>query len=334
MNCPRCKTAIPPPPNPDGIVPCPGCGARLMTKAAALRSQGGPKGAPPPPAAGTSPQRYPPSATLPPTPAARLGVDPPTRGERRGEPSGEAALADGGEKPASTPPPAEAASEPEAPPKRPPAAAPPPPEPPAAPPASDEPAVRVTAPSSVVASSPAVGAEEVTLETLYSELVALRAVQEEILALLRRGDGPPADSGAAAEEGPVVSPVRSRRRKSVIVIDDDPATRDAAVAALQQHDVPVRAVADGQAALAAIAAEKPDVIAIEVGLAGDMGGNDVVNMIKATMEWVDIPIVLWTREEIASQREARTIHGADEIVRKSSGPEALVANVITLFRRH
>jgi DNA-binding response OmpR family regulator len=56
-------------------------------------------------------------------------------------------------------------------------------------------------------------------------------------------------------------------------------------------------------------------------------------MIKATMEWVDIPIVLWTRENVSNQREARQIHGADEVVAKSAGPAALVARVISLFRR-
>jgi hypothetical protein len=56
-------------------------------------------------------------------------------------------------------------------------------------------------------------------------------------------------------------------------------------------------------------------------------------MVKATMEWVEIPIVLWTREAVQNQREARQVHGADEIVLKSSGAAALVARVITLFRR-
>jgi CheY-like chemotaxis protein len=277
-----------------------------MTKAAALRSQGAQKTAPPP-AGGTDPERHPPSETMPSTLAIHLGLDPRTRVGRRGEPSGE-----------TTPAEREGRSEPRG-------AAPEPATP-------DGPVVRVGVPSSIVASFPETASEEITLEALHAEIVALRAVQEEILALLRGGDGAPSATGEA-EEGPVVSPVRSRRRKSVILVDDDPVTRAAAVAALQQHDVPVRAVGDGQAALAAIAAEKPDVLAIEVGLAGDVGGKDVVNMIKATMEWVDIPIVLWTREEIASQREARQVHGADEVVRKSSGPEALVANVITLFRR-
>ena len=38
MNCPRCKTAIGPLATPDAIVTCPGCGSRLMTRSAALRS--------------------------------------------------------------------------------------------------------------------------------------------------------------------------------------------------------------------------------------------------------------------------------------------------------
>jgi DNA-binding response OmpR family regulator len=119
----------------------------------------------------------------------------------------------------------------------------------------------------------------------------------------------------------------------VLLVDDDPQTRADAVAELERADVPVRAFDDGNAALAAIAEDKPDLVALEIGLGGDMGGKDLVNMIKATMEWVDIPIVLWTREPIANQREAQQVHGADEIVPKSGGAAGLVARVITVFRR-
>ena len=118
-----------------------------------------------------------------------------------------------------------------------------------------------------------------------------------------------------------------------MLVDDDPQTREAAVAELQHAEVPVRAFDDGNAALSAIAEEKPDVIVLELGTGGDMGGKDLVNFVKATMEWVDIPIILWTREPVASQKEARQIHGADEVVPKSGGAAALVARVITVFRR-
>ena len=118
-----------------------------------------------------------------------------------------------------------------------------------------------------------------------------------------------------------------------MLVDDDPQTREAAVAELQHAEVPVRAFDDGNAALSAIAEEKPDVIVLELATGGDMGGKDLVNFVKATMEWVDIPIILWTREPVASQKEARQIHGADEVVPKSGGAAALVARVITVFRR-
>ena len=80
--------------------------------------------------------------------------------------------------------------------------------------------------------------------------------------------------------------------------------------------------------------DKPDVIVLELGMGGSMGGKDVINMIKATMEWVDIPILLYTRVPIESQKEARTIHGADEFLLKGPGsPAALVSKVISIFRK-
>jgi len=231
-----------------------------MTRAAALRSQGGPKK--------PAPDLPPPSATLPPTPAMLLGTKP-------------------------------------------------------APPASPAPV-------------------KATLELVLEEVRAVRETQRRILDALgelrRRPAAAPPAAGAPApafddEPASPLSPIRATRRRSVLLVDDDPATRADAAAELERADVPVRAFDDGNAALAAIAQDKPDLIALEIGLGGDMGGKDLVNMIKATMEWVDIPIVLWTREPIANQREAQQVHGADEIVPKSGGAAGLVARVITVFRR-
>ena len=119
----------------------------------------------------------------------------------------------------------------------------------------------------------------------------------------------------------------------MLVIDDDPKTREASVLELQAADVPVSAFPDGQSAFEAMAKEKPDVIALELDLEGTLAGKDVINMIKATMEWVDIPIILYTRAAVESQRDARQVHGADDVVLKRSGPAALVSKVVALFRR-
>ena len=179
------------------------------------------------------------------------------------------------------------------------------------------------------------------LEALFDELRAVRAAQDEILALLKErlaGDvsaasGAPASLGED-DTGPTPPMVRSRRRKTVLLIDDDPSSRIAALQAFEQAEVPTRTAQDGAAGLAAIAQEKPDVIVLELGIDGAMSGKDVVNMVKATMEWVDVPIVLYTRVRIESQKEARTIHGADELVPKGpEGANQLVARVIGLFRK-
>jgi CheY-like chemotaxis protein len=187
-----------------------------------------------------------------------------------------------------------------------------------------------------------------TLELLLEEIRGVRRLQEEILAALeaRPPAGPaghpvtPLDDPFEGfqEDAPSASasaaPVRSRRRKSVLLIDDDSAERAAVVQALELADVPVKTAVDGNGGLAAIAMEKPDVIVLELGLSGSMAGKDIINMIKATMEWVDIPIVLYTRMPVASQKEARIEHGADDYVLKgASGPQNLVNKVIALFRR-
>jgi CheY-like chemotaxis protein len=182
-----------------------------------------------------------------------------------------------------------------------------------------------------------------TLDTLLQEIRALRVGQEEILALLK---GRPGSGGGSWVEGEApfesngadaplqVPTVRSGRRKSVLLIDDDPETRQAAQTAFELADVPITAVEDGNTALATIASDKPDVICLELDMQGPLAGKDVVNMIKATMEWVDIPIVLYTRVPIENQKEARLIHGADEFVLKEAhGPDALVGRVIALFRK-
>jgi CheY-like chemotaxis protein len=180
-------------------------------------------------------------------------------------------------------------------------------------------------------------ADPTALEGILAELRSIRATQGEILEILRaRSEGAPgeAESDPVVEE-PVPHPgIRARRRKTVLLIDDQDESREAAVAALVQAEVPTRAVADGPKGLEALAAERPDVIALELGIGGAMAGKDVVNMIKSTMEWIDIPIVLYTRLPVASQQEARTVHGADEVVPKGpASADALVAKVIQLFRR-
>ena len=175
------------------------------------------------------------------------------------------------------------------------------------------------------------------VDTVLAEVRALRRTQEEILETLRGR----AESGARSSspggddfEGMLEPAVRSSRRKRVLLVDDDQATRGMIEDVLTRGEIPVTTVGDGNSALASIARDKPDVIVLELGIAGAMAGKDVVNMIKATMEWVDIPIILYTRVPMDGQKEARQIHGADDYVAKGpGGPEAVLAKAISFFRK-
>jgi CheY-like chemotaxis protein/DNA-directed RNA polymerase subunit RPC12/RpoP len=196
------------------------------------------------------------------------------------------------------------------------------------------------------------------VSSLVEEMNALRYLQQEALSLLRDLVGTRAGLPARDEEAlrgepdgelpfppdrperePAFAsvprpPVRSGTRKSVLLIDDDEATASAACSALETAQIPFRRARDANGGLALMAEQRPDVIALELGLEGDLSGRDAVNLIKATMEWVDIPIILFTREPVENQKEARQIHGADELVRKVPGSEKeLVNRVVAFFRR-
>jgi CheY-like chemotaxis protein len=286
MQCPRCRVEINVLPDPGGVILCPGCGARLMTRSVPARA-----GSEAPSAPASSPEVEPPhpSSTMPPgTPLKKI------------RPPGE----DTTRSPRKPPPPM---------------------------------ADLETPASGMAPVSRSHGASNghASLEQVLAEVQAVRETQQMILSVLlgRPAETPVQEPPGGELQPGRAAPLRTRRRKSVLLIDDDPATRDAAVAEMEQAEVPVRAVADGNSGIQAIAAEKPDVIALELDISGSMAGKDVINMIKATMEWVDIPILLYTRVPLESQKEARTVHGADDLVLKRSGPAALVSRVIMIFRR-
>jgi CheY-like chemotaxis protein/DNA-directed RNA polymerase subunit RPC12/RpoP len=212
------------------------------------------------------------------------------------------------------------------------------------------------------ASAPAVTPGDV--QTLIGEIRGIRRMQGEILQMQAQmlahlkspaalpastapsppqqpsaTDSGPAEPTAAPQEAvgggaPPIPRVR-QRRKTVLVVDDDEQTLKAAVATLEQAEIPIRTAKDGNAALAAMAEAKPDVLVLELAIGDPMPGKDLINYVKATMEWIDVPIVLYTRLFVQNQREARTVHGADEVVVKGPGsPEALLNRVIFLFQHH
>jgi CheY-like chemotaxis protein len=298
MKCPRCQAGITSSPDAAGYMVCGGCGARLRRTATQGANVTLPPGTPMSRGLDPSQTLALPDATLGPRPVPSAPKVPSApRPPRNATPRRVGDETTRGKVMAAI-----------APPEAPPFTAPP-------------------------ASAPATAA---AVEALLVELRAVRKTQDEILELLRYRGGPARGMGEASDdfEGMQQAAVRSSRRKAVLLVDDDDVTRKEVEAALNAGEVPVRMVSDGNRALAAIAEDKPDVIVLELGIGGAMAGKDVVNMIKATMEWVDIPIILYTRVPMDGQKEARQVHGADDFVAKGpGGPEAVLAKAIAFFRK-
>ena len=157
------------------------------------------------------------------------------------------------------------------------------------------------------------------LEILQERLEPVRAMPEDV---------PESDTKLEDNDFAAAPPVstRARGRKSVLVIDDDEASRAAAVAALEKAEVVVRTAESGQVAIDSLAQETPDVIALEGEMSGEVSGRDIVDRVRSVMEWVNIPILLYTQARLKSQEDARTVYGADGYVLKGpKGPEALVS---------
>jgi two-component system KDP operon response regulator KdpE len=84
-----------------------------------------------------------------------------------------------------------------------------------------------------------------------------------------------------------------------------------------------------EAGLAAIARSKPDIVLLDLGL-GPRDGKDVI---RATREWSDVPIIVLSARDDEAEKIAALDAGADDYVNKPFGIGELLARVRTALRR-
>jgi putative two-component system response regulator len=80
-------------------------------------------------------------------------------------------------------------------------------------------------------------------------------------------------------------------RPTILVVDDEPANREILVGLLSRHGYEVRAVGDGEAALAAIQEKPPDLVLLDVRLPG-VDGFEVCRLIKQQQATRLTPVIL------------------------------------------
>ncbi|MER7456022.1 response regulator transcription factor [Micromonospora sp. NPDC126480] len=116
----------------------------------------------------------------------------------------------------------------------------------------------------------------------------------------------------------------------VLVVDDDRTVSDVVRRYLEQDGCRVRLSFDGADALAAVAAEPPDLVVLDLMMPG-LDGIEVCRRLRARMP--DLPVVMLTALGDEADRVAGLEVGADDYVTKPFSPRELVLRIRSVLRR-
>jgi two-component system KDP operon response regulator KdpE len=118
-------------------------------------------------------------------------------------------------------------------------------------------------------------------------------------------------------------------RLRVLVVDDERPIRRFLDAALTAHGYVVFEAATGEEALAAVIAQRPDLIILDLGLPG-MDGVEVTRRLR---EWSRLPIVILSVREQEKDKIEALDAGADDYLTKPFGIGELLARMRVVQRR-
>jgi DNA-binding response OmpR family regulator len=116
----------------------------------------------------------------------------------------------------------------------------------------------------------------------------------------------------------------------ILVVEDDPNIADLVELYLRRDGYRVRQEISGEAALDAVAMHRPELIVLDLGLAGSIDGLEVCRRVRATS---DLPILVLTARDDEIDRVLGFELGADDYVTKPFSPRELVARIKAILRR-
>lgn len=116
---------------------------------------------------------------------------------------------------------------------------------------------------------------------------------------------------------------------TILVIDDEPQIRRLLKVALESQDYHVQQADSGQAGLAAMALNQPDVVILDLGLP-DISGLEVLRQLR---QWSQVPVIILSVQDQEPDKIAALDGGADDYLTKPFGTGELLAR-IRLAQRH
>ncbi len=115
----------------------------------------------------------------------------------------------------------------------------------------------------------------------------------------------------------------------LLIVDDEPAIRRFLRVTLTAQGYNVSEAAAGQEALEKAAADKPDIIVLDLGLP-DIDGIEVTRLLR---EWTQIPIIILSVRGAENDKIAALDAGADDYLTKPFGVGELLARLRASLRR-
>ncbi|MCP2337857.1 response regulator transcription factor [Actinomadura rupiterrae] len=116
----------------------------------------------------------------------------------------------------------------------------------------------------------------------------------------------------------------------VLVVDDEANIRDLIETALTFHGFAVETARDGEGALRAAKATRPDLVLLDV-MMPDLDGFEVTRRLRASGD--QVPIIFLTARDTPSDTVTGLTLGGDDYVTKPFSIDALVARVRAVLRR-
>jgi two-component system, OmpR family, KDP operon response regulator KdpE len=116
---------------------------------------------------------------------------------------------------------------------------------------------------------------------------------------------------------------------NIVLIEDDRHIRRYVRAALENEAMRVLEAGTGEAGLAAIAAARPDLVIVNLGLP-DIDGLEVIRQLRY---WSSVPVVVLSAHTREADKVAALDAGADDYVTKPFGIAELLARIRAQLRR-
>ena len=116
----------------------------------------------------------------------------------------------------------------------------------------------------------------------------------------------------------------------ILVVDDEPNIVLSLEFLMKQAGFQVRTASDGEAGLAAIAVEQPDLVLLDV-MMPRKNGYEVCQAIRANPAWKNIRIIMLTAKGREVEREKGMALGADDYITKPFSTQEVVGRVRELL---